>query len=169
MTLFVTITAWRISVTNSHNIFLPAIIDSNGRERQDCDVITIFINLWSKMYISSWLLLLSCKVWLLLMGWPMACDPSRPMSQWSRVLVTSPRGQMASILFRQEPHSMYNLQLVRATIECFLLGLNNLSSGSVSALLYSITRGKNVWSCHGGNDSPQRETIPCRTYNISHS
>ena len=64
---------------------------------------------------------------------------------------------------------VYSLQLVRATIECFLLGLNNLSSDSVSALLYSITRGKNVWSCHGGNDGPQRETIPCRTYNISHS
>ena len=105
--------------------------------------------------------------------WPVTCHAPWvtlvTRHQWSRVLVTSPRGQMASILFRQEPHGVYSLQLVRATIECFLLGLNNLSSDSVSALLYSITRGKNVWSCHGGNDGPQRETIPCRTYNISHS
>ena len=38
------------------------------------------ISICDQRCISPWLLLLSCKVWLLLMGWPMACDPSRPMS-----------------------------------------------------------------------------------------
>ena len=120
--------------------------------------------------ISPWLLLLSCKVWLLLMGWPMACDPSRPMSHAGHPpsVVTCP-GHLAPGAngLNSLQTSATVLQLV--TIECFLLGLNNLSSDSVSALLYSITRGKNVWSCHGGNDGPQRETIPWRTYNISHS
>ena len=105
------------------------------------------------------------------MGWPMACDPSRPMchaGHWPSVVTCPGHLAMGANGLNSPQTRGAVLQLVRDTIECFLLGINNLSSAGVSALLYSITRGKNVWSCHGGNDGPQQQTIPGRTHNIRH-